>query len=241
MIILIILIFLLVIAYFGVRHFHENIVSSYASLLQSAAWDLVRQMENNPRHTPGRTRVRRTRDFKNLVSEIAKELHIAPEIMLSELKSPPVIDGAIAQLKNNEDFTTDFWFKAQGTRNGIQVFLDIVLLHNIAGALVRLTDHMKRQRDEFENKGTKKSPNFTALKLLLGLPTEWPMGDLPERCLAQGIKESRANDILAAARTHKHKILSQLDYKIWPENSDVKEREEYVGENVIIGMREYIR
>lgn len=213
-------------------------VSGLAAHLQSAAWDLVRQMENNPRYTAGKNRTKWTEEYKALVLEAADSLTRVPNIYVGQLEQPVALTGAIDTIKKSDDESSSFWFKVQGTRNGLQVFLDLMVLRNPTSAYIRMTDHMCRQRDEFENKGKKASPNHTAMKLALGLPTEWPTGDLPERCLAKGIEETRALNLVTAAKRHKRRILAKLHYKVW---TLTDERPEFHGEELLLAMRDYIR
>lgn len=216
-------------------------VAGIASHLQGAAWDLVRLMENNPRSTPSKTRKRWQQEFQALVLQSAAELTRMPSAYYGKLDQPIALTGAIDTLRKGDEETSAFWFKVQGIRNGVQIFYDIMVLRNPGAAFVRMIDHMRRQRDEFENKGKKGSPNLTELKIVLELPTEWPVGDLPEQCLKRGLREAQAENIISAARRHKTFILSELIYKPWPSPDEPERVEEFQGDDLLAAMRNYVR
>lgn len=213
-----------------------------SKLLQGTAWEIVRFMENNPRSTPGKNRKSLNEQFREYVTEPAKELHKVPERYKGELRDSAALVGAIEQVKAGNNESNAFWHKTQGMRNGIQCFIEIMVLGNPKSAYFRMIDHMKRQRDEFENKGSKGSPNFTQLKLSLGLPTEWPTEDLPEVWAEKGIDPSREDNIVMAAKRYRYLILNRLTYREWPPpGSESQERTPYTGEELLVQMRDYIR
>lgn len=239
----------LIVALLGVRLFipwyrRRLVLLGYAALLQGAAWNLVRQMENNPRHTAGKNRASQEAQFHKNVVGSADRFRLAgvPEVYAGELFPTFMAERGQQLVDFNRTDTDKFWFKAQGIRNGLQIFLDIMVLGNITAAYIKMIDHMRRQRDEFDEKGKKASPNFTELKQLFGLPTTWPTGEMPEQLEARGLTEQQALDIADAAYRHKHSILAKLHYKVWPEpGKEDEERQEFSGEDLLLAMRDYVR
>ncbi len=235
-----ILIILAIFVLLAVKEYHRQRVLGYVGLLQAAAWDLVRQMENNPRSQPKRTDVRHAAAYKELVLPSGENVKEIPSVYVGELRPATVLSGALEVLQKSEKFRDEFWFKVQGIRNGLQIFLMIVSLRNIEGAYILMIEHMKRQRDELEKKNRASSPNLPHLKLLLGLPTEWPVGDLPERSQKIKLGKLKTQDIKVAVKRYKMKIFEGLIYKTWPD-TEGQERLEYHGERMLEAMREYIR
>ena len=216
----------------------------YAALLQGAAWNLVRSMENNPRHTASRNRSSQESQFEKVVVAAADRFRLpgVPEIYAGELFPTFMAEKGQQLLDFNRDDTNKFWFKAQGIRNGLQIFLDIMVLGNTTAAYIKMIDHMRRQRDEYDEKGKKASPNFTELKQLFALPTAWPTGDMPEQFEARGLTEQHSLDIALAARRYRHNILSGLEYKVWPApGKEDEEREVFSGGALLEAMRDYVR
>lgn len=214
-------------------------VKDTAELLQGAAWDLVRRMENNSKTGPRSRAAIRIQDHKNLVIETAKEVRTMPVVAGGNLIPSDAIVGGIDLVKYNETFTQNFWYQVYGIRTGLQIFLDLYYLHNSDAAYVKMVEHMKRQRDEFVTKGTKNTPNLPELKMILRLPLIWPTEDLPERYEKKKWRLFLSKDIKAAARRYRHLILDKLVYKPWPTGDE--ERVEYRGEKLLEAMREYIR
>lgn len=226
--------------YFYIKERRDTL--ELGKLLQGTAWEIVRFMENNPRHTPSKVRRGLSERHKEYVTEPAKELHKVPEYLIGDLGDSVALTSAIDTLKVGEDEGNAFWHKTQGMRNGVQSFIEIMVLGNPKSAYYRMIDHMKRQRDEWETKGKKGSPNFTQLKLVLGLPTAWPKEDMPEIWAEKGIDIFRQKNIVTAARRYRRMILNRLTFRAWPApGHEEEERKPYTGEDLLIQMREYIR
>lgn len=221
---------------------HQRILG-YAGLLQSSAWTIVRFMENNPRTTARKNRLSHEKIFQENLVAPAERLKFPNMAMYGNVQEAfPVFmaDAARELIEYNRDEVDKFWFKVQGMRNGIAVFLAIMQLGNIGMARLHMIEHMKRQRDEWDNKRKKNSPNFTELKMLLKLPTDWPTGDLPEMLLQDSLAEEVAIEIARAAWRYRKVILAHLEYKIWPEK-DGDERLSFAGNELLEAMRDYAR
>lgn len=219
-------------------------VLGLASLLQGAAWSLVRHMENNPRHTAGKNRRSQEQMFHANIVAAADRFRLpnVPAVYEGELFPAFMANKGQELVEFNRVDADKFWFKVQGLRNGLQVFLDIMVLGNVTAAYIKMIDHMRRQRDEYDGKGKKSSPNLTELKRVFNLPTAWPTGDMPERMEERGLTELQAENIALAARRYRQMILAKLHYKIWPEpGKEEEERRDYHGENLLLAMRDYVR
>lgn len=217
-------------------------VRGISRLLQSAAWNLVREMENNPVFTAKKYRNGIKADFEEIVVASLEKLQPHPtHIAVGALPAPVThLQGALETIDRNTAFTKDFWFVAQGLRNGLQVYISLFVLHNPNAAYLKMVEHMKRQRNEFDQQGTMRSLNFTDLKMVLGLPTEWPKGELPEQLEHKQLSWSRYWLISQAIKSHRKDVFKDLSYR--PYTLDPSETaQEFVEEGVLIGMREYIR
>lgn len=236
----------LVVRYFTRRY--EEHLAGIGSLMQGALHDLIRHMENNPPGTPGKQARGREETLMRVavqgLATIKPEAQAAPPTGLMmgppALPDPGLTPAAQALIARNEADAGAFWFKAQGIRTGAQIFLAIMFFRNLTAAHVLMTEHMKRQRDEWDNKKERRSPNFTELKKVLGLPTEWPTAGVPEYWQAAGLTDQRALDISIALHQHRERILDRAYYKPWP-RIEGAETPTYMGEDLLVGMREFIR
>ena len=233
------------------RRREAELLAGIAGMMQASAWVLIRHMENDPVGTPGKLARKREELIQRIAIEGAERLKLvagtefpgnAPmSMMMPPMPSndPKLTSAAQELLARNEAESSKFWFKANGIRTGIQVFMAIMVLRNVAAAFVLMTDHMKKQRDEWRDKQTKRSPNFTELKMVLGLPTDWPADFDPEDWQSRGISEQRALRILLATERYRDRIFRGVLYKPYPREGE--EVVEYEGEALLTGMREYIR
>lgn len=230
-------------------HQGRKLVDDMGAQLQGAICNLVRHMENDPVGTPGKL----ARNREALLSRIAIEGNERLRPLATSVPAPlgmnfppapnndpQLTSAAQALLQWNERTSSDFWFKANGIRTGCQVFLALMELRNPMAAYILMTDHMKRQRDEWAKKETKRLPNFTEMKLVLGLPTEWPEGDQPERWQRRLISEHRARTILIATARYRERIFKGIQYKPWPLRED-EDAPVFYEDGVLNGLREYIR
>lgn len=228
------------------------LTAEIVDLMQGAAWTLVRFMENNPRQMSGRTKQSRQAIMDKMFENAQPFRGGRPQIVTVpgtngyvNIDAAPLFEKAVeagnAFMTKSEAFASDFWFKAQGARNGIYVFLALIDLGNITAARIAMIEHMKRQRDELENKKTRSSPHFPELKGVLGLPTLWPDSAMIEKWEHAPIPLERQKAILEAMKGwNRSRILNKLHYHPFPEN-DGEKSEIYYGERILSGMREYIR
>jgi hypothetical protein len=217
-------------------------VRGITQLLQASAWNLVRDMENNPTFTAKRYRNSLKRDFEEVIVDSLKQLQPQPASVAIGVLPAPVtsMPGALETIEENKKFTKDFWFVAQGLRNGLQAFIALFILDNPKAAYLKMIEHMKRQRNEFAQRETMKSPNFSELKMILGLPTEWPQGELPEQLERKELSLASIWLIRYAVKHHRSEVFRGLTYKPYTFSGE-DEGQEFFGEDVLIGMREYIR
>lgn len=238
-------------AYAFVRYFmwrYEEHLAGLAALMQGALHDLIRHMENNPSGTPGKNARGREATLVRVAVEglaaIKPEASLTPPVGMiaapPALPDPALTPAAQALIARNEEDARDFWYKAQGIRTGAQIFLAIMQLNNPTFAFILMTEHMKRQRDEWENKKQRRSPNFTELKKVLGLPTEWPIAEWPEAWQRIGITQQRAWDLMLVSQRYRERIFGGAYYKPWP-RVEGAETPTHEGEDLLLGMREFIR
>lgn len=220
-----------------------------ALLMQGAAHSLVRHMENDPLGTPSKLAKGREALLTRIAIEGAEKLKVVAGTAMPQvgLLAPPPVSSdpqltaaAQALLVQNESSASEFWFKTQGIRTGAQIFLALTSLGNPVAAYILMTEHCKKQRDEWELKKQKRLPNFTELKMVLGLPTPWPEGLQPEEWQRRGISRNRAKLVIVAIRRYRDKIFAGVVYKPWPRKED-DVAPTYEGAALLEGLREYIR
>ena len=243
--------------------FVKQCVHHNVSLLQSTAWDMIRLMENDPRHVPKDEIVGRTEHFQRFIVaatgeliEKAKPLPTppmpTPQMMPVPMHMPlptaampntivpfdpqGYMDRAADLRDRNEATKKKFWFKAQGLRNGAIALLQIIEAENPAGARHMMIRHMERQLSDSD----RVSHNFTEMKLLLGLPTEWPTEKMIKQVKSEELDFVRRLLLVEAARK-RESIFKGLVYKAWPADKSEERVARSTPNDILEGMREYTR
>lgn len=212
-------------------------------LLQGSLWNAVRHMENATRGMPGSLGRKRTETVQSFIAPPAQMFPKLQRLRIDKLpETHTKEDVAFRLIEMNESAASDHWFKVNGIRTGMQALVHLVETHNVRAAFLLVIELMKRQRDEFKIKGTQKTDNFTELKLVLGLPTDWPTGDMPEELLHKGISLAKQEEIAYAVTRSKyrHYLFDKLVHKKWPEGLET-ERTIYEGYEVVEAIKDYIR
>lgn len=146
-------------------------------------------------------------------------------------------ETAEALLKRRLDDHAAFGPNYNGVRQGVAAFLAILDYGQIGTANFIMTEHMKKQRDEFEGKGTKNLPNYPQLKKFLGLPIDWPTGDMPEKLQKAGVSD-RDDKLIeyAMAAGAKEKALEVLRKMATLKRGEIPE-----AESMLEILRKYLR
>lgn len=214
--------------------FQDARIAADTSLLQGALWDLVRGMENTGIRNASRRAADRAQLLERFAVEGAKAVGAGKPMPMGDVAALDITTLGFELITRNEADSGDHWRKVNAIRRGCYAFLMLVELRNPSAAYLALCTHMQKQRDV--GKGM---DNFTELKALLGLPIEYPEGDMPERCIKAGITLERERAALNATTRGMARVYDGLVYAPWPvgEESAVT----YVGPEILQQMRIYMR
>lgn len=160
-------------------------IYSKMDALQGACWELIKMMENSG---PGGAESRATRAETTVerfgVIGATSVLATRPLATWQEI-NPELTDAGLKLADIYRGDSRGFRASRGAIRNGLAIFLAILRDSNLQSAYTLLVEHMKAQRDEFEDSKKKTLPNYANLKQFLDLPIDWPTGDIPERCHGQ--------------------------------------------------------
>lgn len=216
---------------------HQEAIGTKASALQGAAWELIKLMENSgPGGAESRAEKAENTTEKFAVNGAAKVMTPRPLAVWRE-HNPGLTEAGLKLMDLYKADSKGFRFGRGGARNGVAAFISVLRDRNLQAAYVTVVDHMKAQRDELAEKGSKSLPNLTNLKIFLNLPTEWPQGRMPEEQRGMGFYGFLTSNI-ALTRTAGH-VLSNLEYK----TPAVGGRPALIahGDDVLKAMREFVR
>lgn len=204
------------------------------SLLRGTLYDLVILMEQYPVKASSRRAGGRAEILERFAIEGASKVGAGKPMPMGDTAALDVTTLGFELIDRNEKDGSDHWRRVNGIRRGLRCWLALVELRDPGLAYRVMVEHMKAQRTL--EKGV---DNFTEFKTLLGLPTIWPTGDLPERCGAVGITLERAEGAMAAVEAGLGVALDGLIYRPWPDKG--QERPEFTGTAIFEEMREYVR
>ena len=216
---------------------HRDAIGSKSDALQGAAWELIKLMENSgPGGAENRAEKAENTTEKFAVTGATKVMTPRPLAVWRE-HNPGLTDAGLKLMDLYKVDSKGFRFGRGGARNGVAAFLSVLRDRNLQAAYVTVVDHMKAQRDELADKGTKGLPNLTNLKIFLNLPTEWPRGQMPEEQRGQGFYGYLTSNI--ALTRMGGQVLRNLEYK----TPAFGGRPAIVahGDDVLRAMREFVR
>lgn len=202
--------------------------------MQSAAWNITRIMGFLPVAGAKSDRDRREKVAREFIIGAMHSFPDAPKVVSTDQIPDPktVIDAGFDIMDRNEQKTSAHISMVAGARLGIQSFLFLMQNRNIEAAHSSMIEMMKRQRDEYDGKGTKGTLNFTDLKQVLGLPTNTPTGSMPEELSAQAVGWVRRIVILSIIEDRYHDIFKGIRY-VGPDST------EYHDSEIIKAMQTY--
>lgn len=218
------------------RHLQRLQLGADLALLQAASWSLVRGMENYPRRSASKRGADRTalvREFAFEATKLGRPLPMTGESTLDIVEAPfEVID-------RNEKDGSAHWRQVNGLRRGAFSLLALYWLGNTQAAFLSLTEHMRVQSRLDEGACT----NLTELKMLFGLPIEWPKtSESAETAERQGFTLRRHQEIMRAVNKGFTAVAATLVYQPWPEGRmDQSIPEEHKGEAILEAIRGFIR
>lgn len=213
---------------------HAERIAYYTNLLRGAAWDLVRGMENYPPRAAGR----RAKGRAELVERFAfKAAEGGRPLPMGDAGTLDLSTVGLEVVERNEADGSGHWRRVNGIRRGAYAFYALFQLDDPAVAFRALTDHMKVQA-RFE---VGSMPNHTELKMLFGLPVEWPAAGAGERYEVEGLGWRREMDIRTAVDAGRAAVFDQLNYRTWPEDEPDGTERDYKGEEILERLRLYIR
>jgi hypothetical protein len=216
---------------------HQEAIGTKASALQGAAWELIKLMENSgPGGAESRAVKAEATTERFAVNGATAVAGRRPLAVLHE-HNPGLTEAGLKLMDLYKADSKGFRFGRGGARNGVAVFLSIMRDRNLQAAYVAMVEHMKAQRDELAEKGSKGLPNFPNLKMFLDLPTEWPTGRMPEMMRGQGFYGFVTSNL--ALQRSAASVLSGLEYKT-PAVGDRPALLAY-GDDVLKAMREFVR
>lgn len=216
---------------------HKDAIGSKIDALQGAAWELVKLMENSgPGGAEARAEKAENTTEKFAVNGAAKVMTPRPLAVWRE-HNPGLTEAGLKLMDLYKADSRNFRAYRGGARNGVAAFISVLRDRNLQAAYVTMVDHMKAQRDELAEKGSKSLPNLTNLKIFLNLPTEWPRGQMPEEQKGMGFYGFLTSNI-ALNRTA-GRVLSNMEYK----TPAVGGRPALIahGDDVLKAMREFVR
>ena len=145
----------------------RNSLRGRISALQGAAWELVRRMENTtPDGVRERARVAESTTEKFAVDGNAK---IPRSAMFSgDAATSDLTAAGLALMERHANEAAQFRAERSALRAGIAIFLSLMVYRNSQSAFIAMTEYMRRQRERTD------IPNFADLKMVLGLPSDWP-------------------------------------------------------------------
>lgn len=250
--------------YYAIQSYHKwnDSVDSRISALKGAAFDLIRLMELT---TDGVAKKWET--MSDIMYRFAYQgpASVARAINGSPRQGPAQVqaqlqtqtqgqaqgEGADYTLKGHEtgmtliqrrlDDSASFGGNWGNVRQGVAVFLAIMQYGNLSNAYFIMTEHMKKQRDEFESKKTKTTPNFGELKKFLGLPIKWPEGNEPEDLQKEGISDHNYKVMSEALEKGKEKIEELLKTITYNPPTPAGRDPVIVKGKILEAMRMYLR
>jgi hypothetical protein len=252
--------------YYGIQSYYKwnDSVDSRISALKGAAFDLIRLMELT---TDGVAKKWETmsdimyRFAYQGPASVARAINWSPRHGQAQVQSQ-VQAQAQAQAQapsEGPDYTTKghetgmtliqrrlddaatFGGNWGNVRQGVAAFLAIMQYENLSSAHFIMTEHMKKQRDEFEGKKTKNLPNFGELKKFLGLPIKWPEGDEPEKLQKDGISDHDYKLMTEALEKGKGKIEEMLKTITYNPPTPAGKEPIVVEGKILDAMRMYLR
>jgi hypothetical protein len=209
-------------------------IAGYITLLQATAWDLVRGLENYPPRAAGRRakgRAEVVERFAGRAAELGKALPMG-DAGVFDLSTV-----GIEVVERNEKDSSGHWRRVNGIRRGAHAFLALFRLNNPGIAFMTMTEHMKVQA----RSDAGSMPNHTELKMVLGLPTDWPEAGIAEACERRGLDFYREQDILRAVQRGRAAVFHNLEYSTWPEDEEDGAEKTYRGEEILDRFRRYIK
>lgn len=216
---------------------HQDVIGMKTNALQGAAWELIKLMENSgPGGAEGRAVKAEATTERFAVNGARAVAGTRPVAVLRE-HDPGLTEAGLKLMELYKADSKGFRFGRGGARNGVAVFLSIMRDRNLQAAYVTMVDHMKAQRDELAEKGSRGLPNFSNLKMFLDLPTEWPAGDMPERLRGQGFYGWMTSNV--ALTRLGARVFDGLEYKT-PAAGDRPALIAH-GTDVLKAMREFVR
>jgi hypothetical protein len=191
---------------------------------------------------PGSLGKKRFTIIDDYVKHVTNWQPMSPLVVVhSKLPELPNLTGlAVDMIKMNEATASSHWFKTNGLRTGMQAVLLLLVDKNPEGSRVMLVQLMQRQRDEVRDRGTMTTDGFTHLKMVLGLPIEWPTYQVPEQLLQQRLSWWQESLIRNAVNRYEALHLNKLVHKQWP-TKDGEDGRIYRGREVLEAMADYVR
>lgn len=209
-------------------------ISGYITLLQATAWDLVRGLENYPPRAAGR----RAKSRADIVDRFAgKAAELGRPLPMGDAGVLDLSTVGIEVVERNEKDSSGHWRRVNGFRRGCHAFLALFRLNNPGIAFFAITEHMKVQARSEPGS----MPNHTELKMVLGLPTDWPAPNVAEACERTGLDFYREQDILRAVQRGRAAVFDALEYSTWPEDEEDGAEKTYRGEEILDRFRRYIK
>lgn len=216
-----------------VRRARELRIGGDIELFRAALWTLIRDLENNPTSSSGRRgkgRIDVVERFAAPAQKLGRPLAMGGEA------TPDMARMGIELIELNEKDGSGHWRKVNGIRRGCTVFLTLLGEGNTTAAFLTLTEHAKVQARLPEGA----TPNLTELKMLFGLPIEWPEKGLPERLEQRGLHWRRAAE-LAELRAYRDAIFAGVRYTPFPRDESAPDVTYTGADEIMEQMRVYIR
>ena len=236
---ILIIIVLYVVTAFAALSYYANLqalqLEADLGLAQATLWDLVRLLENNGIRNAGRRAVDRANRMERFAVKGAKEVGAGKPLPMGDVGALDITSLGFELIDRNEKDSGGHWRRVNGIRRGCYAWLMLVEQRNPGAAYRALCVHMVKQRED----ATRGLDNFTEFKMLLGLPIDWPEGEMVEDCFRRGITFERAEAAMKATGIGLGKVYAGLEYKPWPAGDEPQEV--YTGHAILTKMREYMR
>jgi hypothetical protein len=155
-------------------------VQDKVGTLQGTTWELVRLMENTtPDGVRNRARIAEDTTEKFAVDGNSRIMRSA--LISTDQITPDLTAAGLNLMERHANDAAQFRAFRGALRNGISVFLLLMVQKNTDSAFIAMIEYTKRQRDRRD------APNFAELKMVFGLPVDPPDDDELRRILKRGL------------------------------------------------------
>jgi hypothetical protein len=172
--------------------------------LQGTAWELIRLMENTtPDGVRNRARVAEDTTEKFAVDGNARIMRSS--LISTDQITPDLTAAGLTLMERHASEAAQFRAFRGALRNGIAIFLSVMVHRNTHSAFVSMTEYLKRQRDR------KDAPSLAELKMFFGLPVDPPADDVLQALQKKGLS-AWSYFIIGRAVSHRRQIFDGLEY-----------------------------